>query len=194
MPGILGQKVGMARILNEKGELIPVSVIKCEPNKIVQIKTTEREGYAAVLSGFLPKRKPTKTKKFKHVAEFRLPEDSHQKVGDEISVAAFTEQTKVRITGFSRGRGFSGVIKRHKFSRGPESHGSHHHRQPGSSGGAVSGTGRVPKGKRFPGHFGCKRVTKNAVPIMLVDNTENLIVVKGPIPGAAESLVEIRTM
>lgn len=194
MPGILGKKVGMTRVLDTTGNLIPVSVIQCEPNKVVGLRTREKEGYQAFLAGFLAKKRPTKTKKFQHLVEFRCEEENFtKKIGEEISVQDFADVAKVKITGFSRGRGFAGVIKRHNFSRGPESHGSHHHRQPGSSSGVVSGTGRVPKGKRFPGHLGSSRVTKNLVPVISIDAAKNLIVVKGPVPGARNSLIEIRS-
>jgi large subunit ribosomal protein L3 len=193
MSGILGKKIGMTRVVDQDGTMIPVSVIECAPNEIVQIKTIEKDGYEALVAGFDLLKKPTKTKKFRHLTEFKLTKDSTKKIGEKISVAEFENIENVKITGWSRGRGFTGVIKRHNFSRGPETHGSHHHRQPGSSSGVVSGTGRVPKGKRFPGHFGCERVTKRAVKLISVDTEKNLLIVKGPIPGAPGGLIKVRS-
>ena len=191
MSGILGRKVGMTRISEDDGTMVPVSVIECLPNEILQVKTTERDGYPALILGFLQFNKPTKTKKFRHVTEFRLLEEAAQKKGDKVTVETLKEVKQVQITGWSKGRGFAGVIKRHKFSRGPETHGSHHHRQPGSSSGPVSGTGRVPKGKRFPGHMGCDRVTKRGVKVVAVDLSNNIIAVKGSVPGAPNGLIKI---
>jgi large subunit ribosomal protein L3 len=191
MPGILGKKIGMTRVIADDGSVIPVSVIECSPNEITQVKTTEKDGYPALILGFDAYKKPTKTQKFKHIGEFKLAADGEQKKGEKVAVAEFAETKQVQITGWAKGKGFAGVIKRHNFSRGPETHGSHHHRQPGSSSGAVTGTGRVPKGKRFPGHMGLQRVTKRDVQLVSVDIEKNLIVVKGPIPGAPGGLIRI---
>ena len=193
MIGILGKKVGMTRVLADDGSVIPVSVIECTPNEIVQVKTTEKDGYPALILGFSALKKPLKTKKFHNVSEFKLEEDTDKKVGDKITVSEFQEIKTVQTTGWSKGRGFAGVIKRHNFSRGPETHGSHHHRQPGSAGGTVTGTGRVPKGKRYPGHMGCDRVTKRSADLISVDVEKNLLVVKGPLPGAQSGLIKIIT-
>jgi len=191
MAGILGKKIGMTRIIADDGSVIPASVVECTPNKIVQIKTTEKDGYPALLLGFTALKKPKKTRKFRYVSEFKIGKDSEKKVSDEVSVAEFVEIESVKITGWSKGRGTAGVIKRHKFSRGPETHGSHHHRQPGSNAGCVTGTGRTPKGKRFSGRMGCDRITKRSTPLISVDTEKNLLVVKGPLPGAIGGLIRI---
>ena len=193
MTGILGRKVGMTRVIADDGGVIPVSVIECLPNEIAQIKTTEKDGYPALILGFDELKKPQKTRKFRHLGEFKISEDSVGKKGDKISVSEFTEIQSVKIVGTSKGKGTAGVIKRHNFSRGPETHGSHHHRQPGSSSGAVTGTGRVPKGKRFPGRMGNDKITKKNVALVSVDIKKNLLVVKGPIPGSIGSLVRVET-
>ncbi len=191
MPGILGKKIGMTRVIADDGSVVPVSVIECSPNVITQTKTTEKDGYPALILGFDAYKRPSKNRKFKNVGEFRTEADPEKKKGDTVTVEDFKETKKVQITGWAKGKGFAGVIKRHNFSRGPETHGSHHHRQPGSSSGPVTGTGRVPKGKRFPGHMGTQRVTRRDVPIISVDTERNLIVIKGPIPGAPNGLIRI---
>ena len=191
MSGILGKKVGMTRVIADDGGVIPVSVIECSPNEIIQIKTAERDGYPALILGFDELKKPKKTRKFRHLAEFKIDAVSEKKKGEKVSVAEFAEIQSVKIVGRSKGKGFAGVIKRHNFSRGPETHGSHHHRQPGSSAGAVTGTGRTPKGKRFPGRMGNAKITKRSTPLISVDTEKNLLVVKGPIPGSIGSLVRV---
>ena len=191
MSGILGKKVGMTRVIADDGGVIPVSVVECSPNEIVQIKTAEHDGYPALILGFDELKKPKKTRKFRHLAEFRIEKDSEKKKGEKVSVAEFAEIENVKIVGRSKGKGFAGVIKRHNFSRGPETHGSHHHRQPGSSAGAVSGTGRTPKGKRFPGRMGNAKITKRSTPLVSVDVEKNLLVVKGSIPGSIGSLIRV---
>lgn len=190
MIGIFGYKVGMTRVVADDGGVIPVSVIECTPNTVVQVKTTEKDGYPAVVLGFDALKKPTKTKKFRHTTEFREEKAVEKKAGDQITVAELQDVKTVKITGTSKGRGTAGVIKRHHFSRGPETHGSHHHRQPGSNAGVRSGTGRTPKGKRFPGHLGSARVTSRTQ-LISIDAEKNLLVVKGPVPGALGSLVRI---
>ncbi|MFH1546032.1 MAG: 50S ribosomal protein L3 [Patescibacteria group bacterium] len=193
MSGILGKKVGMTRVIADDGGVIPVSVIECSPNEIVQIKTAEHDGYPALILGFDELKKPKKTRKFRHLAEFKVDADSEKKKGEKVSVAEFSEIQSVKIVGWSKGKGFAGVIKRHNFSRGPETHGSHHHRQPGSSAGAVTGTGRTPKGKRFPGRMGNAKITKRNIPLVSVDIEKNLLIVKGPTPGSIGSLVRVET-
>lgn len=191
MTGILGKKIGMTRVIADDGGVIPVSVVECLPNEITHIKTTEKDGYPALVLGFDELKKPKKTRKFRHSAEFRTEGEAEQKKGEKVSVEAFKEIERVKIVGTSKGKGTAGVIKRHNFSRGPETHGSHHHRQPGSNAGVVTGTGRTPKGKRFPGRMGNDQVTKRNVPLVSVDTEKNLLVVKGPVPGAIGSLVRV---
>lgn len=190
MTGILGRKIGMTRVIADDGGVIPVSVVECSPNEIVQVKTTEKDGYPALILGFAALKKPRKTKKFYHSAEFQLEKEAEQKKGEKVTVEAFKELKDVKITGWSKGKGFAGVVKRYNFSKGPETHGSHHHRQPGSSGGPMGGTGRVRKGKRYPGRMGTNRVTRKTE-LISVDVEKNLIVVKGPVPGAVGGLIRI---
>jgi large subunit ribosomal protein L3 len=191
MAGMLGRKVGMTRVIADDGGVIPVSVIECLPNEITQIKTTEKDGYPALILGFDELKKAKKTRKFRHLGEFRVEADSDKKQGDKISVAEFQEVEGVKVIGTSKGKGTAGVIKRHNFSRGPETHGSHHHRQPGSNAGVVTGTGRTPKGKRFAGRMGNDKITKRNTPLVSVDIEKNLLVVKGPVPGSIGSLIRV---
>lgn len=120
MTGILGRKIGMTRVIADDGGVIPVSVVECSPNEIVQIKTTEKDGYPALILGFDELKKPQKTRKFRHLAEFKIAEDSEKKKGEKVSVAAFSEIEHVKVIGRSKGKGTAGVIKRHNFARGPE--------------------------------------------------------------------------
>ncbi len=191
MAGILGKKIGMTRVIADDGGVIPVSVIECKHNEIMHIKTTEKDGYPALILGFDELKKPKKTRKFRHLSEFKIEADSEKKKGEKISVEDFKEVKGVKIIGCSKGKGTAGVIKRHNFSRGPETHGSHHHRQPGSNAGVVTGTGRTPKGKKFAGRMGNDKVTKRNTPLISVDVEKNLLVVKGPIPGSIGSLIRV---
>ena len=190
MIGILGKKVGMTRVVADDGGVIPVSVVECSPNEIVQIKKTEKDGYPAIILGFEELKKPKKTRKFRHLAEFKVDTLDDKKLGDKISVAEFSEIKSVKISGVSKGKGTAGVIKRHNFARGPETHGSHH-RQPGSSSGAVTGTGRTPKGKKFAGRLGNAKISRRNVPLVSIDTRKNLLVVKCPLPGSIGSLIRI---
>lgn len=189
MPGILGKKIGMTRIFQDDGRVIPITVVKCEPNEVTQVKTTEKDGYPAIVLGFSKLRKPKKTKKFYYQKEFRT-EDEHKK-GDQITLEGFQDVEQVKITGISKGKGFQGVIKRYNFSRGPESHGSHHHRKPGSVG-ACAKPGRVHKGKKLPGHMGTDKVTTRNVKVIYLDQEKNLIGLRGPVPGPNGGLVIIQ--
>lgn len=190
MPGIVGQKIGMTRIINEDGRSVPVTVISCQPNTITQVKNEEKDGYTAIVVGSFARPRPSKNKKFYKVAEFRVDSPEEYKVGDQIDASLFSEVASVTISAQSKGKGFQGVIKRHNFSRGPETHGSHHHREPGSIG-ACAMPGRVAKGKKLPGHMGVNRVTLKQVPVIMVDAKKNLIAVKGPIPGPKKGIVKL---
>jgi len=192
MAGILGTKLGMTRIFQDDGRVIPVTVIKCEPNEITQIKTVDKDGYPAIVLGFSKLKKPTKTKKFRHVKEFRIEDaetESYNK-GDQVTLESFLETENVRVCAVSKGKGFQGVIKRHNFSRGPESHGSGHHREPGSIG-ACAKPGRVAKGKKLPGRMGGGRVTLSRVKVARLDSENNIICLKGAVPGPNGTLVTI---
>ena len=194
MPGILGKKVGMTRIIQDDGRVIPVTVLECEANEITQVKTVDKDGYPAVVLGFSALKKPTKNRKFYHLSEFKVAEEegSNLKKGDKISVENFEAGEKVKVTARSKGKGFQGVIKRHNFSRGPETHGSHHHRRPGSIG-ACTKPGRVAKGKKLPGRMGNARVTLRTE-IILLEATKNLICIKGSVPGPNGSLITVKKM
>lgn len=180
----------MTRIIQDDGRVIPVTVLQCEANEITQVKTVDKDGYPAVVLGFSALKKPTKTQKFRHLKEFRITEGEQEfKKGEKISVENFEAGDKVKITSTSKGKGFQGVIKRHNFSRGPETHGSHHHREPGSIG-ACTKPGRVAKGKRLPGRMGGKQVSRRGE-IVLLENENNLICIKGAVPGAKGSVVTL---
>lgn len=201
--GILGRKVGMTQIFAENGDLIPVTVIEAAPNVVLQKKTAETDGYEAIQLGFEDKREKLSNKPEQgHVAkantapkrfirEVRGTDVSAYEVGQEVKVDTFAEGDVVDITGVSKGKGFQGVIKRHGFSRGPMSHGSRFHRAPGSLG-AVDGQ-RVFKGKKLPGRTGGKTVTIQNVEIVRVDAERNLLLVKGNVPGARKSLVQVNS-
>jgi large subunit ribosomal protein L3 len=191
MTGILGKKLGMTRVMQDDGRVIPISVVYCEPNEVVQVKTAEKDGYPAIVLGFSEYKKPSKTRKFKFLKEFRIKEGETYKIGDKVTLEALKEIKTVSITGFSKGKGFQGVIKRHGFASGPSGHGSHHHREPGSVGTRAK-PGRVAKGKKLPGHMGNKQVTIKKVPIIYLDNQNHLIGIKGPVPGATKGLVIIK--
>ncbi|MCI0131163.1 MULTISPECIES: 50S ribosomal protein L3 [Enterococcaceae] len=202
--GILGKKVGMTQIFTENGELIPVTVIEATPNVVLQVKTVETDGYEAVQVGFQDKRdilsnKPAKghvakanTTPKRFIREFNDVELGEYEVGKEITVDVFQAGDIVDVTGTTKGHGFQGVIKRHGQSRGPMAHGSRYHRRPGSMGGA-SDPSRVFKGKKLAGRMGGDRVTVQNLEIVRVDADKNVILVKGNVPGAKKSLIEIKT-
>lgn len=201
--GILGRKIGMTQIFAENGDLIPVTVIEASPNVVLQKKTVDADGYAAVQLGFEDKREKLANKPEKgHVAkaetapkrfvrEFRDLDVAGFEVGQEVKVDTFAEGDIVDITGTSKGKGFQGVIKRHGQSRGPMAHGSRYHRRPGSMG-AVDGQ-RVFKGKRLPGRTGGKTITIQNLEIVRVDAERNLLLVKGNVPGARKSLLKVKS-
>lgn len=201
--GILGRKVGMTQVFAENGDLIPVTVIEAAPNVVLQKKTIETDGYESIQLGFDDKREKLSNKPEQgHVAkantapkrfirEVRGADVSAYEVGQEVKVDTFAEGEVVDITGVSKGKGFQGVIKRHGYSRGPMSHGSRFHRAPGSLG-VVDGQ-RVFKGKKLPGRTGGKTVTIQNVEIVRVDAERNLLLVKGNVPGARKSLVQVKS-
>lgn len=189
MPGILGKKIGMTQIL-EDGKMIPLTVIECQPNTIVQVKTQDKDGYNAIVLGFDELKNPKKNKQYYFKREFRVENPEEFKVGDKVTVENFNEVESVCYTATSKGKGFQGVIKRHNFSRGPETHGSRHHREPGSVG-ACAMPGRVVKGKKLPGRMGTGTITRKNVPVAYLDSEKHLIGLKGPIPGGKNNLVVI---
>ena len=199
--GILGKKVGMTQIFTEAGELIPVTVIEATPNVVLQVKTVETDGYEAVQVGFDDKREVLSNKPAKgHVAkantapkrfirEFKNIEGLE--VGSEITVDTFEAGDVVDVTGTSKGKGFQGAIKRHNQSRGPMTHGSKFHRHAGSNGSA-SDPSKVFKGKKMPGQMGNKKITVQNLEIVRVDAENNLLLVKGSVPGPKKCLVTIK--
>lgn len=182
----------MTRIFEESGKSIPVTVIQCAPSEITQVKTVEKDGYQAVVIGYSPKKHPTKTKKFSVSKEFKVDEKElgEMKKGDLISLESIKDISLAKVSSLSKGKGFQGVIKRHNFSRGPESHGSHHHREPGSVG-ACAKPGRVSKGKKLPGRMGAAKVTLQKVKVAYLDLSKNIICLKGAVPGPNGGVVSI---
>jgi large subunit ribosomal protein L3 len=190
MSGIIGKKLGMTRVIQDDGRVIPITVVSCEPNVITQVKTVDKDGYPAIVLGFSAIKKARKTKKFYHQREFKVEEGAEHKKGDQISVEIFNEGDAVKVTGVSKGKGFQGVIKRHNMSRGPMSHGSHHKRQPGSVG-ACASPGRIQRGKKLPGQMGNARVTISKAVVAYLDPKNNIIGIKGALPGAKKTVVTI---
>lgn len=209
MKFILGLKLGMSQIFDEKGNVIPITVIEAGPCQITQIKTKKprsivegelpgkKDGYDAIQIGFkeLKEKKVKKSQKkkpFRYLREFRKDIDvSKYKVGDEINVSVFQEGDKVKISGISKGKGFAGVVKRWGFKGFPASHGTKHELR---TGGAVGSRfpQRVVKGRKMPGRMGYERVTVKNLKIIKVDKENNLLAVKGAVPGARGTLLEIR--
>lgn len=192
MPGLLGKKLGMTKIFQDDGRVIPVTLLSCTPSTVTQVKTPEKDGYPAIVLGFSALKKPRKTKKFRFLREFRVEKPENYKIGDQITVETLKEVKEVLLTAISKGKGFAGFIKRHHFSSGPGSHGSHMKREPGSIG-ARAKPGRVHKGKRMAGHMGTDQVTIKHIPLIEVNHEKNLLIVKGPVPGPSGGLVIIRT-
>ena len=201
--GILGRKLGMTQVFTKSGKLIPVTVIEVEPNVVTQIKTIENDGYEAVQLGFDTKREKLATKASightnkanttpkRFFREIRGVEINNYSLGQEISCDIFEAGEVVDVTGTTKGHGFQGVIKRHGQSRGPMGHGSHYHRRPGSMG--TMRPMRVFKGKKLPGHMGVLTVTIQNLEIVAVDKENNVILVKGNVPGPKKSLVIIKS-
>ncbi len=189
MPGLLGKKLGMTRVIQDDGRVIPMTIVLCNPNVITQVKTIERDGYPAIVLGFSEVKKPTKTRKFYFLKEFRIKGDENHKKNDGVTVEIFKEGDEIIASGTSKGKGFQGVIKRHHMAGGPGSHGSHFHREPGSVG-ARAKPGRILRGKRLPGHMGSETVTIKSS-IVYLDQKKNLVGVKGALPGAINSLISL---
>ena len=201
---IIGKKLGMTQIFDEKGRVVPVTIIEAMPNVVAQIKTIETDGYNAIQLAYGEVKeskvnKPVKghfakagiTPK-KHLREFRVDSVEEYKVGNEIKADTFTAGDKIDVQGTSKGKGFQGVIKRHGQSRGPMGHGSMYHRRPGSMG-PTSTPGRVFKGKKLPGHMGVDTITIQNLDVVKVDMDKNVILVKGSVPGVKGAILKIRT-
>ena len=200
---ILATKVGMTQVFNEDGVLTPVTVLQAGPCVVTQVKTEENDGYAAVQVGFMDKREtlvnsPDRGKFDKadipykrFIREFRFENAADYNVKDEINADIFEAGDKIDVSAISKGKGFQGAIKRFGQHRGPMKHGSKYHRHAGSNGSA-SDPSRVFKGKHMPGQMGAKRVTIQNLEIVRVDAEDNLILVKGAVPGPKKALVVVR--
>ena len=200
--GLLGNKIGMTQIFDESGNVIPVTILKMGPCIITQIKTIAKDNYNAIQIGygncsnkFLTQPKLGHLNKIniqplKYLKEFRVDESTEFKVGQILSVNAFRSGQLIDITGKSSGKGFSGLQKRHNFSRGPMSHGSKNHRAPGSIGMGTT-PGRVLPGKKMAGQLGNKVTKIKKIKILQVNSTENILVVKGSVPGKPGNLISI---
>ena len=203
MKNMIGRKIGMTQIFKEDGSLVPVTVVESGPLIVVQKKTVESDGYNAIQVGFenMKEQRANKPRKGhfdkanveykKYLKEFRVENPDEYEIGEEIKADVFAEGDMIDVTGVSKGKGTQGVIKRHGFSRGPETHGSRFHRQPG---GLSAGTypGRVFKGKKMGGRMGNKKITTQNLEIIKVDAEKNLLLIKGAIPGPKKGLVTIK--
>lgn len=209
MKAILGRKIGMTQVFDEKGLIVPVTVVEAGPCIVVRRRTTEKDGYEAVQVGYgqirekllnKPERGQFRPKKgdanmpnlpnLRYLREFRVEAGNPLKRGDEIRVEMFAEGDQVDVTGTSKGKGFQGAMKRHRFGGGPRSHGSMTHRQPCSSG--ATDAARTFVGTRKPGHMGDVTVTQSGLRVVKVDAEKNLILIRGAIPGPNNRLVTVK--
>lgn len=203
MPAILAKKLGMTQLFLEDGRVERVTVLEAGPCPVTAIRTADRDGYDAVQLAFgatkekhlsrpeLGHLKKADAAPHKHLVEFR-DEGAGLKLGDTVTVADFEAGVKVKVAGTSKGKGFQGTIKRHNFASGPKSHGSHNVRAPGSIG-ASAWPARVFKGIKGPGQMGNKRATQRGLTVVRVDPAQNLLLIRGAVPGARGGLVEVRT-
>jgi len=200
---LIGRKLGMTRVFEETGEVVSISVIKASPVFVLDKRTEEKDGYNAYVLGF-GKKKEKRVKKpvlgltkkagvdpVEIIREFKTGDLSEFDVGNEIPVSILKKGDLVDVTGWSKGRGFQGVVKRWGFKGGPASHGSRFHRQPGSAG-AGTDPGRVVKGKKFPGRMGNERVTIKNIEVVKIDEEKGLIGLKGAVPGSRGNVILIR--
>jgi large subunit ribosomal protein L3 len=203
--GLLGKKIGMTRIYSEMGQAIPVTVIEAGPCVVLQKKTEGKEGYNAIQVGFGPKKETRLNKPekghcrtagkggFYHIKEFRVSDPETYELGQEIQLAELIKiGDEVHISGKSKGRGFQGVVKRHGFKGGRKTHGSMFHRRPGSIG-CSAWPSRVVKGKKLPGRMGNELLTTKNLTVVDIRPDENILLVKGSVPGAPEGLLQIYT-
>ena len=198
--GMIGKKVGMTRIFAEDGSVIPVTAIEAGPCTVTQIKTRDKEGYDAIQLGFEESKRLNKPEKghlkntgaFRHLREFVAGDVSSIELGQKVTVEMFQAGEKVDIVGTSKGRGFAGVVKRHGFAGGPKTHGQKdRHRAPGSVGGGTD-PGKTFKGQRMAGHMGNERVTIKRLEVVKTNPDRNLILIKGAVPGARNSLLLLK--
>jgi large subunit ribosomal protein L3 len=198
--GLIGRKRGMTQVFQPDGTMVAVSVLEVAPNTVTRLRTSDRDGYTAVQLGTDEKKKLTKPlagqlgdlPSLGTLREFRVDDVSAYEVGQTLAVAdVFAEGDLVDVTGVSKGKGFAGHVKRHNFGRGPTTHGSDHHREPGSIGPGTT-PGRVYKGVRMAGHMGDEQVTTKKVRVVRADAEKNLLLVMGSLPGARGSLILVR--
>jgi len=201
---LIGKKIGMTQLFNEAGTVTPVTVIEAGPCSIVQVKTPEKEGYSAIQIGFIDAKESRTTspmaghfkragvKSQRILREVRVDDASEYEVGGAIDVNVFEGVDKVHVTGMSKGRGFAGVVKRHHFKIGRRTHGNKSHREPGSVGQCAT-PARIFKGKRMPGRMGGVTRTVKNLSVVQVDAENNLIFIKGAVPGANNGVVFVRT-
>ena len=201
---ILATKVGMTQIFAEDGTLTPVTVLQAGPCVVTQVKTKDNDGYSAVQMGFADKREKLVTKPLKghfakagvsckrYIREFKLDDAESYEPGAEIKADVFAAGDKVDASAVSKGKGFQGAISRHGLHRGPMAHGSKYHRHAGSNG-ACSDPSRVFKGKKMAGHGGCKKVTIQNLEVVKVMPEENILLIKGSVPGPKKALVAVKT-
>ena len=203
MSAILAKKLGMTQVFLEDGRVERVTVLEAGPCPVTAVRTADRDGYDAVQLAFgatkekhltrpeLGHLKKADAGPHKHLVEFR-DEGAGLQLGDTVTVASFEEGVKVKVAGTSKGKGFQGTIKRHNFASGPKSHGSHNVRAPGSIG-ASAWPARVFKGIKGPGQMGNKRITQRGLTVVRIDAAQNLLLIRGAVPGARGGLVEVRT-
>jgi len=203
MIGLIGKKIGMTQLFTDKGELVPVTVIEAGPCTVTRIRTSDRDGYSALQLGFGTNKESRFTRpvlgQFKkhnlppsrHVREFRVSDVAGFELGQALTVEMFEQGVYVDVTGTTKGRGFAGVVKRHGFSAGHASHGPTHGKQPGSIG-ASAYPSRVIKGKRLPGRMGGKRFTVKNLEVIAVDQEQNVVMLRGAVPGPTNGLVIVR--
>ena len=201
---LIGRKLGMTQVFDENDQIVPITVIEAGPCVVTQIKTTAKEGYEAVQIGYGKIKasrlnKPasghlaaSKSEPLKFLREMRVKDAASYQLGQVLTVADFADAGKVAISGVSKGKGFAGVIKRHNFKGGPASHGSHFHRAPGSVGQCAT-PARVFKGERMPGHMGTDKVTVRNLEVVKVDSEQNLLLVKGAVPGGKGAVVSVKS-
>ena len=200
--GLLGNKIGMTQIFDESGNIIPVTILKVGPCIITQIKTLEKDGYNAIQVGYgnvstktlnqpkLGHLQKSNIQPLKYLKEFRINDENEFEIGQVLNVDAFSEGQLVNVRGKSIGKGFSGLQKRHNFARGPMTHGSKNHREPGSIGMGTT-PGRVLPGKRMAGQLGNKIATIQKLKVIQINSEENILVIKGSVPGKPGNLLSI---
>lgn len=202
--GLIGRKVGMTQVFADDGTMVAVSVLAIEPNAVTRLRTVDRDGYSAVQLGTEPAKKLTKpeagqlkdlpkmARALATIREFRVDDIDGYELGQVVALGdLFAVGDEVDVTGVSKGKGFAGHIKRHNFHRGPKTHGSDHHRAPGSIGPGTT-PGRVYRGLKMAGHMGDERVTIKKVRVVRADSDRNLLLVRGSLPGARGSLILVK--